>query len=276
MGNPSYPKTAGAASGAKSSLAFSDRASLTRPKWSYLVRRRPVWCPTWIGALCMIGLLVSPVAWWYFCGESFLSTTYRQPAEVLVVEGWIGDAGVRAAAAEFRQHGYRYVVAAGGTMGERWDPGHWSYAEVAERELIRSGVPQEQIVFAPGGDVKSGRTYESAVSTRQALRVRGIRFKGVNVFTLGAHAARSRLVFAKVFGLKTRVGVVDWTPSDYEPGPWWRSSERAREVVAETAGYLFELVLNSGRSSNSTKILKETNRHQVGRVSADLPGLYAA
>jgi hypothetical protein len=59
------------------------------------------------------------------------------------------------------------------------------------------------------------------------------------------------LVFAKVEGPGTAVGVVDWTPSDYEGVPWWRSSERARELMLETVGYLFEALLNSGRSSNS-------------------------
>jgi hypothetical protein len=33
--------------------------------------------------------------------------------------------------------------------------------------------------------------------------------------------------------------------------PWWQSSERAREMITETAGYLFEAILNAGRRSNS-------------------------
>jgi hypothetical protein len=32
---------------------------------------------------------------------------------------------------------------------------------------------------------------------------------------------------------------------------WWQSSERARELLTETAGYIFEALLNSGRSVNS-------------------------
>ncbi len=46
--------------------------------------------------------------------ESFLSVTERSPADVLVVEGWIGREGVRAAGEEFKQRGYQYVVATGG------------------------------------------------------------------------------------------------------------------------------------------------------------------
>jgi len=29
--------------------------------------------------------------------------------------------------------------------------------------------------------------------------------------------------------------------------PWWRSNERSRVLLEETAGYFFERLLNSGR-----------------------------
>jgi hypothetical protein len=45
-----------------------------------------------------------------------LRRVFRLPAEILVVEGWIGRDGVRAPAAEFEQSGYQYVVATGGSF----------------------------------------------------------------------------------------------------------------------------------------------------------------
>jgi len=194
-----------------------------------------------------------PMALWCSRGESFLSSTERLPANILVVEGWIGPDGIRAAGTEFRQHGYEFIVATGGlTAAERWEQGGRSYAEGAKQELIRAGVPLERIIVAPARDTQSQRTYESATAVWRALQVRGIQPKAMNVFTFGAHARRSRLVFAKVEAQATRVGVVSWAPSSYETGPWWRSSDRARELIAETAGYLYEVFLNSGRGSNSS------------------------
>src|SRR5258708_17431192 len=103
-----------------------------------LIQRRTLLCPTWLGLCCCALFWVGPVFWWWMCGESFLSETKRLPGEVLVVEGWIGREGVRAAGAEFEQHGYLYVVTTGGvTDGKGWEEGGWSYAEGAERELIR-------------------------------------------------------------------------------------------------------------------------------------------
>ena len=215
-----------------------------------LVRRRTVWWPTWIGwALIAVGIAV-PGVWWSLAGESFLSLTERLPAEVLVVEGWIGYDGIRAAAAEFERGGYQYIVTSGGPALSRWEESPLSYAEMADRELIRSGVSKDRIIVAPSKLTESRRTYESAVAVFHALQARDIQPKALNVFTFGPHARRSRLVFAKVEGPGRKVGVVAWTPTDYGSEPWWRSSERAKDLISETAGYAFEFLLNSGRLTN--------------------------
>ena len=64
-----------------------------------LVQRREAWCPTFLGWLCLTLLFAIPVAWWCSNGELFLSSTRRLPADVLVVEGWIGREGAHAAGA---------------------------------------------------------------------------------------------------------------------------------------------------------------------------------
>ena len=73
-------------------------------------------------------LLLTSVVGWFAYGESFLSLTQRLPADVLVVEGWIGRAGIRAAVAEFEQSGYQYIVATGGLTSGRWEDERASYA----------------------------------------------------------------------------------------------------------------------------------------------------
>jgi hypothetical protein len=73
--------------------------------------------------------------------------TDRLSAEVLVVEGWIGKDGIRAAAAEFERGGYHYIETTVDEIENRQD--HSSdNAEVAKEELIRLGIPQD-IAWAP-------------------------------------------------------------------------------------------------------------------------------
>jgi uncharacterized SAM-binding protein YcdF (DUF218 family) len=223
-------------------------------KWSErmrLFRRCTIWCPTWIGSLLIAAVLLSLAAWWFTYGESFLALTRRLPADVLVVEGWIGREGIRAAVAEFEHHGYHYIVATGGLTSGRWEDKPESYAKMAAAEMIRLGVPNERIIVATPEYTERRRTFESAVAVWWALRDAGIQSKTVNVFTSGAHARRSGLVFAKVDSPSTAVGVIAWIPPEYKAEPWWRSSDRSRELLGETAGYLYELLLNSGGGSNT-------------------------
>ena len=216
-----------------------------------LFKRRTIWWPTWRGWAGLSLIFGIFAVWWYFEAEPFLSQTERQPADILVVEGWIGIDGITAAKAEFERGGYRFVVAAGGMSGNRWDRRQWSYATEAEELLLRLGLSREQVILAIPQDVPSHRTFASAVAVVRTLQSRGLQAKALNIFTLGAHARRSRLVFAKVQQPGTEVGVISWAPPGYYAGPWWRSSDRALDLIKESLGYPFEVLLNSGRLSNS-------------------------
>ena len=91
---------------------------------------------------------------------------------------------MRAAALEFEQRGYKYVVTSGGPASEYWEEDPLSYAEMAHRELIRSGIPEEKIVVAPSKSTQTRRTYESALAVSDALQRRNIKPKAFNIFTL--------------------------------------------------------------------------------------------
>jgi hypothetical protein len=143
----------------------------------------------------MAVLLLIPLVWCWNCGESFLSVTRRLPAEVLVVEGWIGRNGIRAARTEFDEHRYQYIITTGGMTSGFWEDGLSNYAEMAAGELLRLGVPTDKIIVAPTMETENNRTFESAIAVRPALEARGIHPKTLNVFTFGPHAHAQRFGF---------------------------------------------------------------------------------
>jgi uncharacterized SAM-binding protein YcdF (DUF218 family) len=212
-------------------------------------RRRTVHVPTSFGLLSLLSLFLGPLIWWFYRGESFLSASHRiEGASILIVEGWIGPEGIAAAKAEFETGKYAFIVTSGGaTVTEGWERGGWNYASGAASHLFRSGVAREKILAAPAPEADSGRTYAAARVVVEKLDDLGLHPKAVNLFTCGTHAGRSGLVFSKAFGPKTKVGVIAWQPPS-DTKPWWRSSERARGLLAESAGYFYELFLNSGRA----------------------------
>jgi DUF218 domain len=216
-----------------------------------LTHRRRFWerpLPPWL-IFGLLLLLVLPVLWLVTYGERFFSLTHRVPPEVLVVEGWIGQRGMQAAAAEFVRGGYKYVVTTGGKTSDPRVPS--SYAENASQELSRLDVPKDRIIVAASEGVEHQRTFNSAIAAWRALQNRGIRPQYANLLTLGPHARRSQLVYSKVFSPATKVGVIAWVPADYRSTSWWRSVRRTKCLFKEIAGYPFELLLNSGRISNS-------------------------
>jgi hypothetical protein len=227
---------------------FSSNPPIRPPGWFRLVRRAVKRSRTLIYAFSIAALL-STATWLCVSGESFFSLTRRLPAEVLVVDGWIGKDGLQAAAAEFQRSGYEFVLTTGGLTDDRRSP--LNYCEIAEEEFVRLGISRARIINAPTGEIEHERTFKSALSAWQALRKRGIYPKAINVMTLGPHARRSCLVYAKVFAPVTRVGVIAWVPAYYKTEPWWRSQGRTKCFFKEIVGYPFEVLLNSGRSSNS-------------------------
>jgi hypothetical protein len=226
----------------------TESASNTRVELG-IFRRRTIWWPTWKGWLLFIAVFVAPVIGWTFCGETYLSHTERVSPDTLAVESWIQEDGIHAAAEEYRTKGYRHLVISGGFTGTKGTLRRQSYTTRAERVLIEAGIPKEAIIEASTPDVETHRTYTMAVSIRSALEQAGVKPTGVNVFTEGAHARRSRLVYAKVFGDNVKVGVISWAPWDNSAERWWSSSERTLDLFKETLGYPYEALFNSGRRS---------------------------
>jgi hypothetical protein len=206
-----------------------------------------------MGWLLLFCVVVVPATVWGWFGERFLSHTERLPADTLVVESWIQPDALHAAAAEFRSGGYRHLVITGGLTGSKGTQRRKSYAALAQRELGDAGIAKDEIITAEMPDVDRQRTHAMAVAVQRALHAQNVHPAAVNIFTAGAHARRSRLVYAKVFGSEVKVGAISWTPTDRTANAaWWRSSERTLELVKETVGYLNELLFNSGRGWLST------------------------
>ncbi len=215
-----------------------------------LFRRREATVPTLFGWLCLFSGVLGIFLVWWFGAEGFLSQTKRlSGADVLVVEGWIGNDGVRAAMMEFESGGYKWLVTTGGYTNEGWSGKRWNYSDIADHQLLNLGFPHNSLISAPAQDVENQRTFESAEATLDALHAKNIFPGKLVVFTRGAHARRSRLIFSKVFKSNVDVGVISWMPTQYMNQYWWQVSIRADDLLKESVGYAFEVLFSSGRRS---------------------------
>jgi hypothetical protein len=206
-----------------------------------LVRRRSVPCPMATGALLLVALLFALSAAAVRALPVFLATEQPEGRGILVVEGWLPRDALRLAAATYLRGGYDAMVVSGGPIPEpHWGGGFETFAERAAAEMRSMGITEPSLLVAPSCASAQDRTYRSAVSVREAIGESGLPVHTLDVFTLGPHARRSRLLYRKAFGAGVTVGV--WSvPADFDYDRWWRSSAGVKETIGEAIGYAWAL-----------------------------------
>jgi uncharacterized SAM-binding protein YcdF (DUF218 family) len=214
-------------------------AAPRRAMWG-LFDRRERWSLSWRGRLILafaaglIGVLVFTSVY------PFLAITHRVNANILVVEGWINEYAIRAAADEFRRGSYERVFTTGGpvqgTGGYIND--FMTSASVGADLLRKAGVPDQSLQMVPSRVMDRDRTYGSAVALRNWFHDHNMAVSSIDVVTEDLHARRTRLLFQKAFGKDVQVGIIAVANVDYPANRWWHYSQGLKDVVSEFAAYL--------------------------------------
>ena len=171
----------------------------------------------------------------------FLTPTERVDANTLVIEGWVHDYVIRAAAKEFMTGGYKQMFSTGGpSIGSGGYIGDAdTAASVGAGELRSSGISSTFVQSVPSHVIGRDRTYYSAVALKDWLREHEINVGSFNIVGEDAHSRRTWLLFQEAFEDKAKVGIIAVPNPDYDAKHWWRSSEGFREITSETLAYLY-------------------------------------
>jgi uncharacterized SAM-binding protein YcdF (DUF218 family) len=171
----------------------------------------------------------------------FLAITQRINADVLVVEGWVHPAAIRASVEEFNSHSYQRVFTTGGPVVGKggYINDYQTSASVGADLLKQAGMPSNLVQMVPTHVIGRDRTYSSAIALRNWLHQHDVQVRSVNIVTEAAHARRSRLLFEKALGPEIRVGIIAIPNPDYDARRWWRYSQGVEDVIQESAAYLY-------------------------------------
>src|SRR5207249_4446973 len=205
--------------------------------------RKERWSLSWRGRLILAFVVVLISVLGFRSLYPFLAITHRANANILVVEGWIHEYGIRAAVTEFRSSHYEHVFATGGPVvgSGGYINDFYTSASVGAELLKKCGVPDERLQMVPCRVMDRDRTYGSAVALRKwfgeqnmavsAINVvtedvketstarmyvfsdyidceQNMAVSAINVVTEDVHARRTRLLFQKALGDKVAVGVI--------------------------------------------------------------------
>jgi len=208
------------------------------PRELGLLERRTCLVPTLRGWLFLFiplfGLLVLGLR----NMNAFLAVNAPVPEGVVVVDGWAPDYALETAMLHCQTGAGQklYVVGGpleiGGPLSE-----YKTYAELGVAILLRMGMNRDALQAVPTSYVRKDRTFASAEGLKNWLRQHGGIPKEINVFTVGAHARRSRLLYEQVFGDTARIGIMAVEDRNYDPNHWWQSSQGFRTVTDEMIAY---------------------------------------
>jgi hypothetical protein len=222
----------------KSKLLFSPLARLG------LIRRKECWRITLRGWL-LFGMLSGMAALFGVHGIfPFLALNRPVNAEILVVEGWLPDYLIQEIRSEFGKGGYRLLVTTGGPIikGEIFAE-FKTYAELMGAIFRKSGFDDKSVVAVPAEEAFKDRTYASALALRRWMSDSGMAARSVTVFSRGAHARRTRLLYDFAFQGKAEIGVIAGEDLRYDGKNWWKTSEGVRDILDETIAYLYARLL---------------------------------
>jgi|SRR5262245_9722715 len=220
------------------------KATSVRALWG-MFDRKERWSLSWRGRLIVAAALLLVGALVFKGAYPFLAITGRVNANMLVVEGWIHEYGIRAAVKEFQSNHYEHVFATGGPVqgSGGYTNDFCTSASVGAELLKKWGLPNERLQMVPSRVMDRDRTYASAVALRNWFREHNTPLSGINVVTEDVHARRTRLLFQKALGDKVAVGIIAIPNPDYDARRWWRYSAGLKEVVSEAAAYAYARLL---------------------------------
>ena len=192
-----------------------------------LVKKKELLVPTCWGWLLIVLAIFVMAAGYMRNIHSFFCVSEPVQAQILAVEDWMPPHTLVSAASEFKNYDYSLLV----VLGE-WSP--W-----VRPILMQAGVDEKKIVTIPVEAVRKDRTFAYATALGSWLLFSGMSGKAVNIFTLGVHSRRSRLLYRKALGPDSTVGVISCENPDYDPKSWWKSSAGFKTVIDETIAYIY-------------------------------------
>jgi hypothetical protein len=205
-----------------------------------LLRRRQIWVPTFWGFLLLVIVMMGMIVGFALTANGLLAPNAPAAgkagagARTLVIEGWMNPVYLPQAVEAFHRGHYERVLTTGGPMQPWADVGGWgNFAARAAANLHKYDLGGVPIIVVPAPDSKRERSYVSALMVGEWAKRSGLALGSIDLFTLGAHARRSQMLYRMALGRDVEVGVMAASPLDYDAQRWWDTSMGAKTTLGE-------------------------------------------
>ena len=170
----------------------------------------------------------------------FLALNAPIHGDIMVVEGWLPDYALQKAVNEFQHGSYQLLVTTGGPLLQGSNLAEYgTLAELAALTITKIGFDANTLVAIPTPAVNRDRTYASAIELKKWIDRIDMNIESLDIYSLGPHSRRSRLLFQYVFDTDITVGIVAVQNRSYDPRKWWKTSIGVRTVISEAIAYFY-------------------------------------
>ncbi len=232
-----------------------------------LIKKRERSTLTWFSRLLVAIVLLALLTIIFRNLDAFLSVTRPVDSKVLVLEGWLPDYTIQKLMEIYHEDNYEHLIITG-------LPTHKGYyvtqfnnsAEIALKSLNMFGFDTVGVgkVTIPKS-IQIDRTYTTALALEEYLKSVLPDIKSVNIFTLGSHARRSRLLYKRALRPDIKVGIIAADNREYDKNKWWGSSRGFRTVSNEALGYLYVKLLFHPDKNEVNQLLHEG--HYIDKIN---------
>ncbi len=195
---------------------------------------------TWFGWLLLILFLV--LAYRIFLGDicEYLSVNEPVKAETMIIEGWVDNLALKDALNYYQKHHFKHLVVTGQPVTQWHDYVKFKNTAEGATAILRSYGFKDSIYQAViPRTVYIDRTYNTAIASRIVFEQHPQWEHCFDIFSVGVHARRTRLMFKRAFGNEYRIGILADVDRTFDPAHWWRSSKGFRNVSNEFVAFTY-------------------------------------
>jgi len=232
----------------------------------WFFKQKLIYVPTFLGALIIIisGFVV--ILFLIANTYSFLAPNVSPASKTLVIEGWIPESGLKNALAYYEANQYKHMIITGVPITQ------WTYSSPFSNMADASAGTMKQFFFRDTiyraiipSTIERDRTYSTAVALKHLLPVWNISSDTFDVYSMGAHARRSYLMFKKAFP-DAHIGLITDTDPSFDHKKWYATSRGFRTVFSELISYFYSYFLFRPNEQLTSQLI--TEGHYIDKITA--------
>lgn len=204
-----------------------------------LFKKTTCWRPTIIG---WIILLVAFIALFRVSLDrvySYLAINKPIESKTMIIEGYVPSYILKEAVKTYNEEKYERLIVTGiPIVNYEYVTSYHNTGEATILALKYFGITDTIYLANIPTNVYVDRTYHTAIACEQLFKDNSWP-KNFNIYSVGVHARRSRMMFREAFGSEYDIGVIAPRDRTFLPVGWWKSSKGFRNVSNEFVATTF-------------------------------------